>query len=152
MKRLLFAAFALVAASASTGCNWVPCLHCSSDPTFSNPCCNSDRWWQGDVFPADGEGRWGRVLGHPRHRERDGLGWGCNCNCPEDGYMHEGHLHGRGGRGRGQAVSGMAYDAYGNPIPEQAPPGMSAATVAYPYYTTRGPRDFLLEFPNGIGP
>jgi hypothetical protein len=27
-----------------------------------------------------------------------------------------------------------------------------AATVAYPYYTTRGPRDFLDRSPSSIGP
>lgn len=31
-------------------------------------------------------------------------------------------------------------------------PGPSAAQVAYPYYTTRGPRDFLLDNPPSIGP
>ncbi len=31
-------------------------------------------------------------------------------------------------------------------------PGPSAAQVAYPYYTTRGPRDFFLDNPPSIGP
>jgi hypothetical protein len=35
--------------------------------------------------------------------------------------------------------------------PEPAP-GPSAATVGYPYYTTRGPRDFLAPHPPSIGP
>jgi len=30
--------------------------------------------------------------------------------------------------------------------------GPSSATVAYPYYTTRGPRDFLANNPPSIGP
>jgi hypothetical protein len=40
------------------------------------------------------------------------------------------------------------------PIPEQAQPapGPSAAGVSYPYYTNRGPRDFLANDPRGIGP
>ena len=31
------------------------------------------------------------------------------------------------------------------------PPGPTAAQVAYPYYTTRGPRDFLVDNPPSIG-
>ena len=34
----------------------------------------------------------------------------------------------------------------------QGPPGPSAGAVTYPYYTTRGPRDFFLDDPPGIGP
>jgi hypothetical protein len=30
--------------------------------------------------------------------------------------------------------------------------GAQAATVAYPYYTTRAPRDFLMANPPSIGP
>ena len=32
-----------------------------------------------------------------------------------------------------------------------APSGPSVAQVTYPYYTTRGPRDFLAPNPRGIG-
>ena len=31
------------------------------------------------------------------------------------------------------------------------PPGPATAQVAYPYYTVRGPRDFLLDNPPSIG-
>jgi hypothetical protein len=31
-------------------------------------------------------------------------------------------------------------------------PEPSAAAVAYPYYTVRGPRDFLVDNPPSIGP
>ena len=34
----------------------------------------------------------------------------------------------------------------------QGPPGPAAATVTYPYYTNRGPRDFLARNPGNIGP
>ena len=45
-------------------------------------------------------------------------------------------------------------DGGGGPIPAQAQPapGPSAAGVSYPYYTNRGPRDFLAKDPRGIGP
>lgn len=42
------------------------------------------------------------------------------------------------------ATCGPAYDA--------APAGPPTAAVTYPYYTTRGPRDFLASDPRGIGP
>jgi hypothetical protein len=34
----------------------------------------------------------------------------------------------------------------------QGPPMQQLPAVAYPYYTTRGPRDFLAKEPYGIGP
>jgi hypothetical protein len=37
-------------------------------------------------------------------------------------------------------------------VAEQAPSGPPTGTVAYPYYTTRGPRDFLAKNPPSIGP
>jgi hypothetical protein len=35
---------------------------------------------------------------------------------------------------------------------EAITPGPPSAAVAYPYYTTRGPRDFLAANPRSIGP
>ncbi len=35
---------------------------------------------------------------------------------------------------------------------EAGPPGPPVGTVTYPYYTTRGPRDFLAKNPPSIGP
>jgi hypothetical protein len=36
--------------------------------------------------------------------------------------------------------------------PEPAPAGPASGAVTYPYYTTRGPRDFLAKNPPSIGP
>ena len=36
--------------------------------------------------------------------------------------------------------------------PQPAPDAMSAAQIAYPYYTNRGPRDFLMGYPPGSRP
>ncbi len=47
---------------------------------------------------------------------------------------------------------GSAYGPNGQLPPVQMAPGMSAATVGYPYYTTRGPRDFFRNNPPSIGP
>ncbi len=45
-------------------------------------------------------------------------------------------------RGAGRACHG----------PEMAQAGPPTGAVAYPYYTTRGPRDFLASDPPSIGP
>ena len=50
------------------------------------------------------------------------------------------------GRGCGACMPGRA-DNYGN-----FNPGPPVGQVTYPYYTTRGPRDFLARNPNSIGP
>ncbi len=60
-------------------------------------------------------------------RHFGGHGCGPRCNCLGDGL-------GRGGP------------------PTEPAPGMSAAAVGYPYYTARGPRDFLNGNPPSIGP
>jgi len=44
------------------------------------------------------------------------------------------------GHGAGQAVNSMPVN-----------PGPPTGTVGYPYYTTRGPRDFLIDNPPSIG-
>lgn len=35
---------------------------------------------------------------------------------------------------------------------EDCTPGPAAGTITYPYYTLRGPRDFLAAAPPGVGP
>jgi hypothetical protein len=50
-----------------------------------------------------------------------------------------GHRHGRGGFGDGDLVL-------------QPAPNGPVGAVAYPYYTHRGPRDFLVNNPPSIGP
>ena len=58
-------------------------------------------------------------------------------------YGGAGGAGGYGGRGRG-GWGGMPMDgAFGG--------GATSAQVAYPYYTTRGPRDFLINNPPSIG-
>jgi hypothetical protein len=75
------------------------------------------------------------------------------CVTPEtlahDGYGtrggHTGPLAGLFGQHHAGPQSHMG--AY--PGPADGPP---TPTVAYPYYTTRGPRDFFLDDPASIGP
>lgn len=76
-------------------------------------------------FPQNGS-RWGRCF----------QGHGGHCNCPDDA--------GRMGR--------MGMGGYNRGAPLEPAPGMSAGAVGYPYYTVRGPRDFLVDNPPSIGP
>jgi hypothetical protein len=65
---------------------------------------------------------------------------------------------GHGGHGGPGGPGGAYGDPNGNPYADpyagqmQAAPGPGAGAVAYPYYTTRGPRDFLINNPPSIGP
>ncbi|HUY32262.1 MAG TPA: hypothetical protein VMV69_05740 [Pirellulales bacterium] len=83
---------------------------------------------------------------------REGCGDGCEQGCrhrcglfANRGCGIFGH-RGCGGQcgpgGQGGYDDGAAYGGGGPP----------SAQVTYPYYTTRGPRDFLSDNPRGIGP
>jgi len=62
-----------------------------------------------------------------------------------------GHGHG-GGHYAGHVPHGAAGYKKGAQDREYVgPQGPSTAQVAYPYYTTRGPRDFLIDNPPSIG-
>ncbi len=69
----------------------------------------------------------------------------CDQQCREDpGTV--GYFNPRGGRGfRGRDCRGDCCEDYVNP-------GPPSGTIAYPYYTIRGPRDFLANNPPSIGP
>ena len=58
--------------------------------------------------------------------------------------------HGLAGHGNsGPAHVGRLSEDY---IQDAGPTGPPSASYAYPYYTTRAPRDFLQDNPMGIGP
>ena len=74
-----------------------------------------------------------------------GRGEGCDSS---DGYFHPGSsacppcgCHGGCAGGRGAGVG-----------EEEAAGGPPSGATAYPYYTVRGPRDFLAKNPPSIGP
>jgi hypothetical protein len=84
------------------------------------------------------------------------------------GVSPQGQLHGCGKRGCGLGGKGCsacskiaaaagAVHPYGGAIPHtnpavgQQPQSGIAPQYAYPYYTTRGPRDFLVDNPPSIG-
>ncbi len=69
-------------------------------------------------------------------------------------WSFSGCAHSHGGRGRlgGHGLfgglRGRAAAARGT---EVVPTGPPTGAIAYPYYTTRGPRDFLADEPPSIG-
>jgi hypothetical protein len=70
---------------------------------------------------------------------------GCHHNlCQQCG----GHGSGGGGTGHPSPVARLPH----NYDPNAGPYGPPTATYAYPYYTTRAPRDFLQDNPMSIGP
>jgi hypothetical protein len=75
--------------------------------------------------------------------------------CPHGGTA--GHCAACGGVGQGAILGGMAQRPAGMPggmhagMQQPINPGPPTGTVAYPYYTHRGPRDFLLDNPPSIG-
>ena len=59
------------------------------------------------------------------------------------------------GRWQGSDVCGSAAGEFagrGQGLPADVRGGNATATVNYPYYTLRGPRDFLAAHPPSIGP
>ena len=82
--------------------------------------------------------------------------------CKDCGGKHHGMLGHHGGHagghhgGHGGYGGGVPHGMPGyKPGPHHreyiGPQGPPTAQVAYPYYTTRGPRDFLLDNPPSIG-
>jgi hypothetical protein len=74
------------------------------------------------------------------------------CQECEGGACHPSHAGRYGGLAKHHlspaekaALGGSNYGAIG-------PAGPPTGAVAYPYYTTRGPRDFLAKRPPSIGP
>ncbi len=95
---------------------------------------------------------------------------GCTCSCPEDcccdascGCVDNCCGCDSGSccadRGRnpcqtaiGKVASGFCPHSSGYPAMYNCNPGPPVGQTAYPYYTTRGPRDFLQNNPPTIGP
>jgi len=135
MTRALFAIMAAACLAASTGC------------------CTMDRLFSGGCGPTWNEGCGGGC---------DSCGGG-GCDSCGGGHMG-GHMGGcdtcghggHGGRlGHGKLLGhhgcrGCGND--GNGYADVGPAGPPTGAVTYPYYTNRGPRDFLVNNPPSIGP
>lgn len=79
------------------------------------------------------------------------VSWAYGAACPCE-RAHAGHFH-NGGR---YGYFGGAHRTPGYPHHHLrreyiGPPGPPTAQIGYPYYTLRGPRDFLLDNPPSIG-
>lgn len=102
-----------------------------------------------DCSPCDAKGAWG-CSGH-RHPHGYVSGHECHCANQRTAPLHA-------------AVCGNGYcPGCGRPAPScccansgdqvyNFNPGPPVAQTAYPYYTVRGPRDFLLDNPPPLGP
>lgn len=76
---------------------------------------------------------------------------GRQCACGNGG-CGPGPLRPRGWAVHRDQGGGLLAGHHGRNGQEEAgPDGMSSAAVAYPYYTTRGPRDFFANNPPSIG-
>jgi hypothetical protein len=65
-----------------------------------------------------------------------------NCqSCCDDGNQNYFNPRDRCGKCRGRGCAECCQD-----------PGPATGAITYPYYTTRGPRDFLAKNPPSIGP
>jgi len=95
----------------------------------------------------------GRRISHGVISDIRGAHRGHGHGCGRGGCGHSGRLCGACSKIRGLAGIGSG-NPYGGAIPHTAQaPGQSgmAPSYAYPYYTTRGPRDFLRDNPPSIG-
>ncbi len=84
---------------------------------------------------------------------KDGLcRFGKNCNACADGRCQERHVGRYGGLARHHLTPEEECALESSDYGATCPPGPPSGAVAYPYYTTRGPRDFLAKCPPSIGP
>lgn len=150
MKRAILAVMAITLVTACSGC-------CCFERLF---CCGG-----GGCCGYGHEGPCGSCGG--------GCGGGCGSDCYDcgmagnsvvgggPGYAQagpQGHGNGYGGPG---AMVAQSHPAEGHPLMHQRrnaggqykfAAGPPTAGVTYPYYTNRGPRDFLARNPRSIGP
>jgi hypothetical protein len=140
MRSAMFALLAVTAIASSSGC-----------------CC-LERWW---CKPWGCQGGCGGGC--------DSCGGGCDsCGAGNGGYVgYEGEGGGGGGCGCGAHGGGGGGDVYAGGKVQPHPhahyarndggqqffdSGPAVPSVTYPYYTNRGPRDYLAKNPRGIGP
>jgi hypothetical protein len=148
MKRFTgYAAVVVLACSTGTGCSLIDRLFLAN---FDGPYSHSARH-QGGC--RDGACQEGCEDGACQGGECEGGQCPANaCNDCESGACHKRHVGPYGGLAKHHltpeeeaALAGSDYGATG-------PAGPPTGAVAYPYYTTRGPRDFLAKCPPSIGP
>lgn len=145
MKRMMLVCMLGVLLASSTGC-------CLIDRLFHCPC---GRWRGGGCGPGVVDcnscaGCNDPGCGYPKGYGQRPL-YADGEPMMDDGYMSAmpvGHHAGCHDCKLGKCLR-HASGGYAAP---QGPPGPMTGQVAYPYYTTRGPRDFLARNPPDIGP
>jgi hypothetical protein len=143
--RMLLLACAAILLAAATGCGQMNLAHKKG--------CE-------DCFAQGGRHGGGHGMAH--HAGGHGMGhYGGGAHGGRYGNVEysadHAAYHGGGHGGGHYGPHGGPHGTPGFPHHHQTreytgPQGPSTAQVAYPYYTTRGPRDFLVDNPPSIGP
>jgi hypothetical protein len=130
--------------------------------TTSSGCSIIDR-----LFLLNTDGPHGHHAGQVGGQCQDGQCQGGQCgpegcpdgNCPsgacqecEGGACHPRHVGPYGGLAKHHLTPEEKAALAGSDYGATQPAGPPTGAVAYPYYTTRGPRDFLAKNPASIGP
>jgi hypothetical protein len=138
---------AMIAFLAFLGCISVGCHHNVAHNGCGHSCnsgCNS--------CGSCGGGGGGLVSSHGMHGDGHGLLHG-GMHGDGQGLLHGGIHDGQGlGSHRNGAPQHVARMPHAPNAEMMGPPGPPTGTYAYPYYTVRAPRDFLLNNPPSIGP
>lgn len=142
MKQTIFSLFAAMVVAATSGCA-TGVAHKGCSPGCDGNCnqCGLKTAFE------DAQREYGPVMpeqGAMPQAEGVVIRGNCGPNgCPPGG----GGAFAFGGGG------GIGGREYGHTRPQfNGPAGPPSAAITYPYYTTRGPRDFLLKNPPPIGP
>jgi len=145
LPRLLALTVVAVIAATSTGCSIIDRLFLlNADGPYGH---HAGRAGSGDCQDCEVEGCRDCEQGCPDGRCQAGVCQDCPggvCKAPHTGPyggLAKHHL-------TEEEKAALAASDYGAITPAGPPTG----AVAYPYYTTRGPRDFLAKRPPSIGP
>jgi hypothetical protein len=166
MKRMLWTLLMITFLAGVSGCCWPPCLRLPGCILGSDRNCLHGAVGSATACGAEGcPEACGQCSGAGCESCSDGVcqdcgGAGCE-NCGPAG-CEPGAMAGCeacGGAGC-EACCGAACGRCGllgcagcaGPRAEQFTPGPPTGTITYPYYTNRGPRDFLAKNPPSIGP
>jgi len=152
MNRLLWIASAAIFLTGTTGC-----LHHNTRSGCKNGNCNTGACANGNCGKPAG----GMLARHGGGCKSCGQGSGRNgCQAGPLGWQQGGHNYSDhlgpkypGNFGSGAIAQHLAPGHAAAQQLQSQPfnPGPPTGTVAYPYYTHRGPRDFLLDNPPSIG-
>jgi len=92
------------------------------------------------------------VDGAPGVVSTDGGYYGSDCGCDDGACYGGGYGTGGCGPGGGQLGSRIGLQARNMHHNFRGPHGPPVTQITYPYYTLRGPRDFLADDPPSLGP